>query len=119
MLTLSQLQKIQESACHSGVSNDVTDPSHIRRRNPGVSPRCRHHLGQTDRTLDLAADALLSRGMMGDGTIDVATIGTWVRGAGYTGDIKVEIFNREIWDADDDVLARKKDRYTELVLPYA
>jgi hypothetical protein len=32
----------------------------------------------------------------------------------------VEIFNQEIWDADgDDVLARMKDRYAELVQPFA
>ena len=57
---------------------------------------------------------------MGDGVIDFATIGTWVRDAGYTGDIEVEIFNQEIWDADGDtVLATMKQRYAELVLPYA
>jgi sugar phosphate isomerase/epimerase len=73
-----------------------------------------------DFNLPIAADALLSRGMMGDGVIDFATIGTWVRDAGYTGDIEVEIFNQEIWDADgDDVLARMKDRYAELVQPFA
>ena len=39
---------------------------------------------------------------MGDGVIDFATISIWVREAGYTGDIEVEIFNQEIWDADGD-----------------
>ena len=73
-----------------------------------------------DFNLPIAADALLSRGMMGDGVIDFETIGTWVRDAGYTGDIEVEIFNQEIWDADGDaVLATMKERYAELVLPYA
>lgn len=73
-----------------------------------------------DFNLPIAADALLSRGMMGDGVIDFATIGAWVRDAGYTGDIEVEIFNQDIWDADGDgVLATMKDRYEELVLPYA
>ena len=56
--------------------------------------------------LPIAADALLSRGMMGDGHIDFATIGRWVTRAGYTGDIEVEIFNADIWAADgDQVLA--------------
>jgi len=56
--------------------------------------------------LPIAADALLSRGMMGDGHIDFATIGRWVIRAGYTGDIEVEIFNADIWAADgDQVLA--------------
>ncbi|MFJ6418455.1 sugar phosphate isomerase/epimerase family protein [Paeniglutamicibacter sp. NPDC091659] len=73
-----------------------------------------------DFNLPIAADALLSRGMMGDGVIDFATIGGWVRDAGYTGDIEVEIFNQEIWDADaDTVLATLKERYAELVLPHA
>ncbi|MFJ3959208.1 sugar phosphate isomerase/epimerase family protein [Arthrobacter sp. NPDC090010] len=73
-----------------------------------------------DFNLPIAADALLSRGMMGDGVIDFATIGGWVRDAGYTGDIEVEIFNQEIWDADgDEVIATMKERYAELVLPYA
>lgn len=74
----------------------------------------------SDFNMPIAADALLSRGMMGDGVIDFATIGTWVRDAGYTGDIEVEIFNQEIWEADgDSVLETVKERYTELVLPFA
>ena len=73
-----------------------------------------------DFNLPIAADALLSRGMMGDGVIDFATITGWVRDAGYTGLIEVEIFNQEIWDADgDETLATMKQRYEELVLPYA
>ena len=73
-----------------------------------------------DFNLPIAADALLSRGMMGDGVIDFATIGTWVRDAGYTGDIEGEIFNQEIWDADGNaVLETVKERYAELVLPFA
>ncbi|MDQ0768820.1 sugar phosphate isomerase/epimerase [Pseudarthrobacter defluvii] len=73
-----------------------------------------------DFNMPIAADPLLSRGYMGDGVVDFATIGTWVRDAGYTGDIEVEIFNQEIWDMDGNtVLATVKERYAELVLPYA
>jgi sugar phosphate isomerase/epimerase len=73
-----------------------------------------------DFNMPIAADPLLSRGYMGDGVVDFATIGTWVRDAGYTGDIEVEIFNQEIWDTDGDtVLATVKERYAELILPYA
>ena len=73
-----------------------------------------------DFNMPIAADPLLSRGYMGDGVVDFATIGTWVRDAGYTGDIEVEIFNQEIWDTDGTaVLATVKERYAELVLPYA
>jgi sugar phosphate isomerase/epimerase len=42
------------------------------------------------RTASRPISSLLTRGMMGDGVIDFATIGTWVRDAGYTGDMEVE-----------------------------
>lgn len=72
----------------------------------------------SDWKLPIAADALLSRGMMGDGHIDFAAIGRWVAAAGYTGDVEVEIFNREIWDADGaQVVATMIERYLELVAP--
>jgi sugar phosphate isomerase/epimerase len=48
----------------------------------------------------LPADALLARGMMGDGHIDFAAVTRLVAEAGYAGDIEVEIFNQAIWDAD-------------------
>ena len=48
----------------------------------------------------LPADALLARGMMGEGHIDFATVTRLVAEAGYAGDIEVEIFNQSIWDAD-------------------
>jgi sugar phosphate isomerase/epimerase len=67
----------------------------------------------------LPPDALLSRGMMGDGHIDFAQLTRCVRAAGYRGDIEVEIFNADIWAADGhsvlDTLAR---RYVELVEPH-
>lgn len=73
-----------------------------------------------DFNMPIAADPLLSRGFMGDGVIDFATISTWVRDAGYAGDIEAEIFNQEVWDADGDtVLETVKARYAGLVLPYA
>lgn len=71
-----------------------------------------------DFNLPIAADALLSRGMMGDGCIDFATIGRWVTKAGYLGDVEVEIFNADIWAADGhQVLATMARRYVDLVLP--
>ncbi len=48
----------------------------------------------------LPADALLARGMMGDGHIDFPAVTRMVTDAGYVGDVEVEIFNRAIWDAD-------------------
>ena len=63
--------------------------------------------------------ALNSRGHVGDGYIDFPTISGWVRDAGYTGDIEVEIFNEEIWAAPGhETLATMTQRYTEHVEPH-
>ena len=71
-----------------------------------------------DFNLPIAADALLSRGMMGDGVIDFDSIGRWVTAAGYEGPVEVEIFNADIWAADPDrVIATMKQRFAELVEP--
>jgi sugar phosphate isomerase/epimerase len=62
------------------------------------------------------ADALLSRGMMGDGHVDFGSFSSMLRGAGYTGDIEVEIFNGEIWAAEPAAtLATVVRRYVEHV----
>lgn len=72
-----------------------------------------------DWILPLDADPLLSRGYMGDGYVDFATTTRWVRDAGYTGDVEVEIFNQQIWDtAGDEVVATIADRYRRHVLPH-
>ncbi|MBG6184994.1 sugar phosphate isomerase/epimerase [Arthrobacter sp. CAN_A214] len=72
-----------------------------------------------DWNLPIASDALLSRGYMGDGYIDFATIGKWVSDTGYAGPVEVEIFNRDIWDAPPaEVVETVKARYAEHVLPY-
>lgn len=52
-----------------------------------------------DWVTPLAADVLLSRGMMGDGHIAFAPLTAAVTAAGYAGDVEVEIFNQAIWDA--------------------
>ena len=65
----------------------------------------------------LPADALLSRGMMGDGHIDFRHLRACVQAAGYSGDIEVEIFNAEVWAADpDDVVSTVARRFSEYVL---
>lgn len=72
-----------------------------------------------DFNLPIAADALLSRGMMGDGVIDFAHLSRQVAAAGYTGPVEVEIFNAEVNAAPaEKVLATMKQRYDELVLPH-
>lgn len=66
----------------------------------------------------LPPDALLSRGMMGDGHIDFAHLTRCVAAAGYAGDVEVEIFNAEVWAADGDaVVDTLARRYVELVEP--
>ncbi|OYO04668.1 sugar phosphate isomerase/epimerase [Propionibacteriaceae bacterium ES.041] len=72
-----------------------------------------------DFNLPIAADALLSRGMMGDGVIDFGALSAMVAGAGYTGPVEVEIFNAEIYARPaDEVLTEMTGRYRDLVLPH-
>jgi sugar phosphate isomerase/epimerase len=71
-----------------------------------------------DWLVPMAADPLVSRGMMGDGVIDFGAIAAMVSAAGYDGDIEVEIFNEEVWATDGHtVLDTMKNRYRDLVLP--
>ncbi|MGW5362260.1 sugar phosphate isomerase/epimerase family protein [Actinopolymorpha pittospori] len=70
-----------------------------------------------DFNLPIPADALLARGMMGDGVIDFRPFREAVDATGYTGDIEVEIFNADVWAADpDEVIATMIRRYADLVL---
>ncbi|MBO1752483.1 sugar phosphate isomerase/epimerase [Actinotalea sp. BY-33] len=72
-----------------------------------------------DFLLPFAADPLLSRGHVGDGYVDFATITRWVTAAGYTGDVEVEIFNQTIWDTPgDQTLATMAARHRTHVLPH-
>ncbi|MGV9800554.1 sugar phosphate isomerase/epimerase family protein [Mycobacterium sp. NPDC003449] len=71
-----------------------------------------------DWLVPMAADPLVSRGMMGDGVIDFAAITASVDAAGYRGDIEVEIFNEKVWATDGHrVIDTMKRRYLELVAP--
>lgn len=72
-----------------------------------------------DWVLPLQAETLLSRGHVGDGYVDFATITRWVIEAGYTGDIEVEIFNRAIWETPgEQTLATMIERHTRFIEPY-
>ncbi len=65
----------------------------------------------------LPPDALLSRGMMGDGHIDFGHLRRCAEAAGYAGDIEVEIFNAEVWAADPaEVISTVARRFAEFVL---
>ena len=67
----------------------------------------------------LPPDALLSRGMVGDGHIDFAAFTRAVAATGYAGDVEVEIFNADVWAAPgDDTVATLARRYLELVQPH-
>jgi hypothetical protein len=47
----------------------------------------------------LGPDALLSRGVMGAGCIDLAGMTRSVEAAGYAGDVEAEIFSADLWAA--------------------
>ncbi len=60
----------------------------------------------------IPADALLARGMMGDGHVDFAGLTAAVDATGYAGDVEVEIFNADIWAADPaEVVARTVEAF--------
>jgi sugar phosphate isomerase/epimerase len=72
-----------------------------------------------DFNLPIAADPLLSRGMMGDGVIDFSAITPMVAATGYAGPVEVEIFNADIWAAPaGEVVATMSERWRTLVLPW-
>jgi sugar phosphate isomerase/epimerase len=67
----------------------------------------------------LPADALLSRGMVGDGHIDFAAFTAAVAATGYRGDVEVEIFNSDLWARPgNEVVETLSRRYLELVEPH-
>ncbi len=64
----------------------------------------------------LPADALLGRGHLGDGLIDLRQITDQVLAAGYRGYAEVEIFSQEVWDAPaDGTAATVRQRFDELL----
>ncbi len=71
-----------------------------------------------DFLLPIPADALLARGMMGDGVIDFGPVTRAVAAAGYTGPVEVEIFNADVWEADpDEVMSRMVASFARFVAP--
>ncbi len=70
----------------------------------------------SDWVLPLAADALLSRGHLGDGCIDFAAITGQVSAAGYSGWVEVEIFRQDVWEAPGrETVARVASTFDQLV----
>ncbi|GAA2090273.1 sugar phosphate isomerase/epimerase [Pseudolysinimonas kribbensis] len=71
-----------------------------------------------DWVTPIAPDALLSRGIPGDGHIDFTAVTALLRDAGYTGDVECEVFRQEVWDADPAEVARRcAAAYREFVEP--
>ena len=67
----------------------------------------------------LPPDALLSRGMVGDGHIDFAAFTAAVAATGYRGDVEVEIFNADLWARPGaEVVETLAGRYLDLVEPF-
>jgi sugar phosphate isomerase/epimerase len=61
-------------------------------------------------------DPLMSRGMMGDGVIELKRLRTAVDATGYAGPIEVEIFNQQVWDMPlDDMIRLIRQRFAETV----
>jgi sugar phosphate isomerase/epimerase len=121
--TLAQALDIaeQHSAKEVGV---VVDTFHLWWE-PGVHDLLARARGRitsyqvSDWITPLPPDALLSRGMVGDGHIDFATFTAAVAAAGYDGDVEVEIFNADIWASPGaEVVATLARRYVELVEPH-
>lgn len=72
----------------------------------------------SDWITPLAVDTLRSRGLPGDGHIDLTSFTRAVSNVGYTGYVEVEVMNAEVSARPlDDVLADLVRRYRELVLP--
>jgi sugar phosphate isomerase/epimerase len=72
-----------------------------------------------DWVTPLAADALLSRGHLGDGCIDFGPITSAVTGLGYDSWVEVEIFRQDVWEAPgEQTIARVAADFGRLVAPY-
>ncbi len=52
-------------------------------------------------------DILLDRTVMGEGCIKIQEIRDWVEKAGFNGYIEVEIFSKELWELDQNVLIKR------------
>nr|WP_173874475.1 sugar phosphate isomerase/epimerase family protein [Streptomyces albus] len=70
-----------------------------------------------DWVTPLPEGALLGRGQLGDGCVDLRGLRALVDAAGYRGPAEVEIFNPDLWARDGTrVLAETAERYVQHVL---
>lgn len=54
-----------------------------------------------------APDIAAARALMGDGCIDLPTLGGWVTRNGYRGPVEVEVLNTRLWEGDQEELLRE------------
>jgi sugar phosphate isomerase/epimerase len=65
-----------------------------------------------------APDIAAARALMGEGYIDLATLGGWVTRAGYRGPVEVEVLNTRLWAGDQEQLLREVvTRFERYVAP--
>ncbi|MGH9283402.1 MAG: sugar phosphate isomerase/epimerase family protein, partial [Acidimicrobiales bacterium] len=70
-----------------------------------------------DWVTPLPEGALLGRGQLGDGAVDLRGFRELVEATGYDGPVEVEIFNAGLWARDGvEVLAETVERYVRHVL---
>lgn len=117
--TLGQANNIVERLDHPqvGVAIDVYhvwwDPELYREIERSAGRILGFHVNDWLRG---GGDPLVSRGMMGDGVIELRRMREAVDAAGYDGPIEVEIFNEGVWAMPgDEALELIKARYLEHV----
>ncbi|CAL9356351.1 sugar phosphate isomerase/epimerase family protein [Streptomyces sp. enrichment culture] len=70
-----------------------------------------------DWVTPLPEGALLGRGQLGDGCVDLRGFRRLVDAAGYRGPVEVELFNSRLWERDGtEVLAETAERYRQHAL---
>ncbi|MEY9939703.1 sugar phosphate isomerase/epimerase family protein [Streptacidiphilus sp. MAP5-3] len=109
--TLGQAVDLAEQAGHgTGVVVDTYhvwwDPEVERQIARAGTAGMIHAFQVCDWLLPLPADALLGRGHVGDGSIDIPRLARLVAEAGYQGWTEVEIFNQEVWDTPGEETLR-------------
>jgi len=65
-----------------------------------------HAFQVCDFLVPIPADALLGRGHVGDGVVDIPALAQAVAATGYRGFTEVEIFNQQVWDTPGDQTLR-------------
>lgn len=72
-----------------------------------------------DWVTPIAADALLARGIPGDGHVDFAEFTRLVEATGYAGYVECEVFRQDVWDADPlEVAQRVAAAHSALIAPF-